>query len=208
MPLTANRPTYHNLYKLAYSLAIRIAHQPADIDDLVQEAIWSAHRRLNKKPQPRKPYSLARTVMLRSMYTYYAGGWRLSGAKHREDLPFPTIPTDKTIHDPRHSWDSKADLDAFLTALETQHGTLARRVTENLLIPSDPAYCQLLHETAWNRYAKRLRPSYKQLRLALNLSRTEWRQTLRAVRHFTANYLVTSYGLTTLPTRLHHYIQE
>ncbi len=209
-------PTEQELNRLAVSLAHRIAHQEADVDDLVQEGLLSLHRMLRKHPRPNKPFAFARTLMQRSMLIYYSGGWRYSGARHREDLSFTAAPPDRTTHDPRRRWDNDLDLDAYLTALETTHGALARLVADNLLAPQDEDYCQLLHETAQHktrlkkkgkntRGANHIRPSHCQLRKALHLTRTEWHRTLHAIRQFTATYLAWTSDAATLPTCVERY---
>ncbi len=207
------KPTVAELTSLARALACNAARQDADIDDLTQEALWSARRRLRKTPVPRNAFALARTVMQRAIITYYAGGWRGTGVRYRQDFPLTEAPPDKTMLDPQGQWDDKIDLDGFLNGLETKHGSLARTVAENLVTPQDPAYCQLLRKTATRKTAlhrrgarthavKHIKPSHKQLRTAFNLSRIEWHAILLKVRQFAAVWLITQTDAATLPTRI------
>lgn len=184
-------PTPQQLNVLAHSLARRITQQPADVDDLVQEALFSYHRSSVHK----KSFALARTLLQRCMWIYWSGGWRYSGARHREDFPLTAAPPDKMLQDPQGAWNNALDLDAYLNALEVMEGMLARRVAENLLQPQDERYCKLLRITARRkarlkqRGSKHIRPSHVQLRTAFKLTRTEWHRTLHRIRQFTADYL-------------------
>ena len=201
-------PTSKELRNLAYSLARRIAHQEVDIDDLAQEGLLSLHRMLQKVPHPDNPFAFARTLMQRCMLIYYSGGWRFSGARHREDLSWAAAPVEKTTIDPQRRWDNNLDLGAFLDALEAAKGELARRVAENLLAPQDEQYCNLLFEAAKESGGVRLRPSHYQLRIAFELKRSQWQNTLHAIRTFTADYLAGPMRVRTLPMRVQQYQEQ
>lgn len=209
-------PTAKELSNLACSLARRIAHQDADIDDLMQEGLISLHRMLQKVPHPDNPFAFARTLMQRCMLIYYSGGWRFSGARHREDLSWAAAPMEKTTIDPQRRWDNNLDLGAYLNALEGAEGALARQVAENLLMPQDEYYCSLLFDTAKKKAkarelkgqtagVNRIRPSHYQLRMAFNLNRSKWHRTLHTIRRFTANYLAGPMQVRSLPMRVQEY---
>ncbi len=189
MPSTVRiLPSHDELRVLAASLARNLARQPADIDDLMQEGLWSAYRCLARTKDPKKPFALARTVMQRAMITYYAGGWRRSGARYREHIPLPAGADGS--HNPVDGWNGALDLRQYLHELEQEFGITARQMAENLITPRHPVYCQLLHDKA-RRTNRTIRPSNKQLRQSLKLTRKQWKNTLRVVRVFTRTWLAT-----------------
>lgn len=193
--------THTEQQKLARSLATRIAHTEADIDDLMQEGLWSLHRMLKRIPKPTKPFAFARTVMQRSMYTYYSGKWRGTGARY--DIRPTTCLEDyhhRCTTDPRSQLDDRLELEHFFQSLEAICGPLHRHIAENLISPCDPTYCRALIKSATQRSrAKRkglvgkgvthIRISRQQLRNTLGLTGTTWREVMMEIRTFTTHWL-------------------
>lgn len=181
-------------YTLAHSLARRVAHNEADVDDLTQEAIFSLLRSLKRRGvAPNKQFAFARTVMLRAMQTYYAGGWRSTGTRQctYDEHPLDKIPEQQISVDPSEQLDTELVVQQYLNDLQQACGPLAHRVAYNLIAPRDPAYCQHLitHHKRKRRTQKKVRVTNKRLREALELSRGRWRRTLREIREFTRCWL-------------------
>jgi hypothetical protein len=92
---------------LARKLAGQIAHRPDDIDDLIQEGLFRVHlaftRGIARREVLQKPYAVARTVMQRGMWGYYAPGAKpqsngrvLDTALSLEKLSAANAPTDRS----------------------------------------------------------------------------------------------------------------
>lgn len=203
-------PTDQEVTNLARSLARRVTHTEVDVDDLMQEALWSLHKRLKKTPHPDNFWAFAKTVMLRSMQTYYSGGWRPSGARH-DSTPTMSLDYVTTGCDPRQALDEELDLDQFFSTLEATCGPMARHVAENLISPTNYAYCyRLIEQSRCKAQARRngaavrgvqhIRVSHKQLRAALGLDRKQWKIVLREVRTFTTKWLSWT-SINTSPTK-------
>ncbi len=211
MPTTTKSPlpTMQQTQVLARALAKRMAHQPADVDDLIQEALWVWHRRAQRKPFPTKPFALARTVMQRAMQTYYGGRWCRSGARHQEDLPFECAPQVSVVQEPGQGWEEKITLDAYFAALEKECGTVARLVAENLIMPRDLFYCRALDDVVFTRGKRKLRPSQQALRQVLHIPRTDWNALLKRIRAFTALWLThTVVEGVELPEKVQRLVQK
>ncbi len=201
MSTRTTKPTLTELTRLAHALAYKTARQQADVDDLVQEGLWSARRMLLRIRNPNKPYALCRTIMQRAMITYYAGGWRGTGVRYRQDYPLTAAPPSRTTLDPQDRLDNKIDMEGYFSGLQSECGALARTIAENLITPKEPVYIQQLREAAEHKAkvlrrrsgvvqnVKRLRPSHKQLRMALDLERPAWQEVLKRIRHYTARWL-------------------
>lgn len=206
MPTSTARPqlpTNEELQKFAYSLARRIAHIEADIDDLVQEALWALHLQTKKtRIIPRKPWAFAKTVMLRHMYIYYTGQWTHSGARHNQ---MPTVSLEDTIPLTCNPWeqvDTAIDLERFLKSLEAICGRTARQIAENLIQPSDRPYCSKLIANARRKTREHENGAavrgFKQIRLRvspmmvlrtrLGLSQKQWYRIVGDIRRFTETY--------------------
>jgi hypothetical protein len=68
----ATHMTIEEVTPLARSLAEKRAHRPADVDDLVQVALFAYHRDTERVGVVvMKPYAHARTVLERAMWSYY-----------------------------------------------------------------------------------------------------------------------------------------
>lgn len=189
-----------DLSRLAHSLARGFTHNDADIDDLVQEALWSFERRLRAmRTPPNNPWAFAKTSMSRIMMCYINGDTRHTGARHNPrpmvDIDYAGVQTDP--------WDqliAELDLERYLNQLEVNCGPTARRVAENLLEPCDPCYCEALMASNQKKMRQKrrgqsvrgvhkIRVSHKELRQALGLERKQWHEVLQQVRTFTTGWL-------------------
>lgn len=195
-------PTVEQTKVLASALARKLAHQPADVDDLVQEGLLSWHYRVKRKPAPRKPFALARTVMQRAMFTYYRGRWCRSGARYREDVGLDFAPTEKVTQEPGQQWDDAINLNMYLTSLEVNLGTRARFVAENMIMPRDLFYCRALDTTATRERRKHLTPTKQELCHVAGLDRKQWVVLLEQIREFTALWLLQTQEMCELPPKV------
>jgi hypothetical protein len=218
MSTSTTKPTLKELTKLAHALAFNVARQQADVDDLVQEGLWSARRMLLRIRHPNKPYALCRTIMQRAMITYYAGGWRGTGVRYRQDFPLTAAPPNRTMLDTQDRLDNKIDMEGYFSGLQAEYGLLARIIAENLITPKEPVYIQQLREAAEHKAkvlrrcsgvvqnVKRLRPSHKQLRMALDLERPAWQEVLKHIRHYTARWLAQQTEPSNLSPQVQRYL--
>jgi len=148
--------TLSKLQKLATTLSFKEAHNPNDCEDLAQEAMLAAHQSLTKIKSARRPYSMARTVMQRAMWRYYAPkkrkkfDWSLRYTELPTDAmeafksnelgqdrvaPAPAMPTAGLaghVEEFGHANDL-VELDDYFANLERALGRRARSVAENLV---------------------------------------------------------------------------
>ena len=198
------KPTQEQLNTIAHSLARRLAYTPADIDDLVQEALWGLHQAYHyQHRKPRKDFAFARTVMHRAIITYYN--------KRRLQPPLePLLPGTPIPLPPRCTEGDRIDneivLHQYFDALECGCGRTARLIAENLIAPSDPVICEyIIKEVAQKqrlaknkrhrtqvRAFKHIRLSQRQIREALGFTRSQFTTTLQEVRKFTRGWLAIS----------------
>jgi hypothetical protein len=200
------------LQPLALSLARRIARNPDDVDDLMQEGLFAYHRArrlrsaayLETAPNP---WAMARRIMrcamLRVAYarTPPAGTTLVSLDATPEDGGAPAWASDGGAAVGRQS--DLLALEEFFAALERRHGALARRVAENLVEPRDPECCRRLLAAAERKRRlrarrvrlgtegplPRVRMSPRAVREALGVAEPQWRQTLTQVRAFTRDWV-------------------
>jgi hypothetical protein len=196
MPATL-MPTTQELTALAQSLARNMCHEEGDVDDLIQEALRNCYRDFKQVPRPHKPFAFARTTMWRGMFDYYNNNKQRQRAREQsleaQGMEFPAP------RDEEQELLDRLEIEQYLTALEKTHGLLARRVAENLLAPTDPAFCQFIldevaaKERANHKSSGRVRISKRQLREAFELRPDEWQQIMTTIRTFTRTWLKVKY---------------
>lgn len=204
----AAAPTYTETVTLARSLAYHAAQQPADVDDLTQEALFAWHNCTQRQRgnDARKPFSLARTVMQFAMFSYYSRRWSMSGARHRaEDCFLEELPSGYTAVSQAAPNMDRLSLQEYLDALSASCGTMAAYIAKNLLMPQDLWYCRLISDAAQGPGRRRARPTHGHLREALGLTPTEWKHLLQQVRVFTARWLLYKEELVAVPECVHQY---
>jgi len=201
-------PTQQQLNIIAKALARHMAYCPADIDDLVQEALLSAHQAFQRF-RPHKPFAFARTVMQRSILTYYR--------KHYWHTTHETLATAYPSHirldettTPLNDVEHKITMQQYFDALECGCGGTARLVAENMVAPRDAVICEyIFKEVAYKQQlirknhkqpqhkgkrhhtpgVARIRLSQRQLREALGFTRVKWARTVQEIRRFTRGWL-------------------
>ena len=186
MPATTKKlPTSQELGILARALAIRMAHNPTDVDDLSQEALLWCHNTFRRTPKPTKPFALARTVMQRAMITYYHKPCHRK-AQHEEPL---SAHTEHMLVPTYNASDDKLYFEQYFGALESMLGPMARRVAEDLLAPSSEEFCEFIIKETKQKNLRKTRITSQQLRRALGIKRSEWATIMRGIKGFTRTWL-------------------
>jgi hypothetical protein len=185
---TPEELTAEEQINLAKALATRMAYDPADVDDLSQEALLKYIR--SNRAHAHKPFPFARTVMQRAIVSYYR-----SQKLRPPHLSMSALSTEQ-LRQVSHSnvfaaIEDKALLEQYLLAVESGMGPLARRAAENLINPKDPNYCKrIIKKTHRKKIRRTVNGSPLQLRRALGLkNRTQWAKLIRELREFTHLWL-------------------
>lgn len=229
--------TLEAVMPLARTLAAREAHRPDDIDDLVQVGLFAYHkaearyRRLHLRVT--RPWAFARTTIVRAVRGYYwqqrewqqrgepnkAVGLEQVALAHRRTIDMqgqhgggagsPMLLVDLHGRIDDGTQDELFALPDYFMALERACGPLARRMVENLLMPSGDCAARILAEVqakteTQQRHARRgraarrhqprgvkreIRISHRVVRDAMGLSASEWTRTMVHVRTFTRAWL-------------------
>lgn len=183
---------------LALFLANRIAWNPADVDDLVEEGMAELHR-VAPFTDAKKPGAFASTVLSRKMKDHYPQSVRNRPPDFSlSDLP--DLPDSSSLEE---ALLEKIELATFLEELGLSRGPLSRWVAEQLIFPDHATGKTLLLElevidALFSNYPKaspsfQLKSSrvanHRQLRDILGVSVPEWFDLLKGVRIFTAEWM-------------------
>lgn len=120
-PTTLLALGWPELSRLARALAARVAREPSDRDDLVQEGLFAAHKAIEAGVAAEHPYRLARTVLSRAMWNYYR--------RPRHEV----VSIEAALRTPAPPPDYDFSLPDYYEALERCCGAEARRVAEQLI---------------------------------------------------------------------------
>lgn len=198
----------------ARNLARRIALQPADEDDLVQEGLFALDRALLRTTTPRHQGAFAVAVMRRAMWRYNLQPWvrdsnqtvSLEGTE--SGLAPLTEFVDLQLDGVPYHVQQERQLteQAYYTGLERAHGPEARRIAENLVEPRDEKLCEYLEHAVAGVLAQqkqgpcevcecvhrpRVRLSKTQIRRGLGITYEKWYATLNHIKAYTASWLTT-----------------
>lgn len=193
--------TLEQFMPLARSLAHKLATQPADQDDLVQEGCLALHRALSSGPVPANPYAFAKTVLFRQMLNHR----RRSKDREQAHLPLPAesddgvVMPDQLLGNEVAQNDDAEYLETYLRDLEAVCGKSARWAAENLLRPgstvgkfavmdADKRTSEALPEQRC-RGVEHVKITHVQIREALGLPVSQWRPLLSSIRSFTSDWL-------------------
>lgn len=143
-PATVSLPSLEDVTPLARGLACKLAHREADIDDLIQTALFAYHRDVPRhQHRVRDPWALAKTILERAMIAYYYYSYPSKGRFYLlnsqeykryepiDDHPVSCNATEDNLFD-------QLDLEDYFVKLEQQCGKTARVLAENLITPKDP----------------------------------------------------------------------
>lgn len=137
-------PPIEEVQPLARSLAQRIAHRPEDIDDLVQVALFAYHRdqQRRRKAGVRNAWALVHTILRRAMIGFYYYAYPKRGRflhlNSQEYKRYRPVELCDTVTSVGEAQDELFDLDDYYRALESECGSTARTLVENLIAPSNP----------------------------------------------------------------------
>ncbi len=208
---------------LAQSLALREAHRPDDADDLMQVGLFAYFKAMHQNSPVEKPRAFAATVLQRAMrgYYYQQREWQQRGEPNKavgfdqvgmRDRGGERLPPMLVVGlDGRADADEQMELFEFndyFMALEQACGATARRMVENLVLPSGTCAANILAEArgkaeAQKQYAnasraerraqprgvkKGIRISHRLIRDAMGLSAAEWTMNMDRVREFTLEW--------------------
>lgn len=193
-------PSNEQLIGLATALARRKARNEADIDDLVQQALWDVHYSCKGEDMP-QALGLAQTIILRAIRKYYNGEWTRAGGKYdpTECVSLESSGFTRAV-DPWAEVHDEMDMELYFQQLEAVHGPLARKVAENLIQPTDEEYCRYLIKHQRVRERRRARGEHvrnfkkvttnrHQLRRALGLNNFRWEILINNIKDFTREWL-------------------